>query len=305
MTLKQLESFLIISEKLSFTQAAKEIGIAQSAVTNQIKDLENELNVKLFERIGKSVSLTEEGSRLIPYANRMISVKSDIYNLFNNADDNEAGRIVIGISDILSHTLLPEILREFRYSHQKTKVKLVRTYDVLPGYADTPTDMNPLKLLSDHAIDAAFVMAPSNKLGADFLLHRKSRQNISLLSAYSHDFMGEHRITGEHLSDTQFLLPDKSCCYRYLFEEKLLSEGIIPDVAFESNSIEALKENAATGLGLCLIPENTAKKELMLHSFEKVNFDTSFDVYSLLITHKNKWISGELKDFIDIAKDII
>ncbi|MCR5272514.1 MAG: LysR family transcriptional regulator [Lachnospiraceae bacterium] len=305
MTLKQMETFKLLSKELNFTRTAETLGIAQSAVTNQIKDLEAELGVKLFERIAKNISLTHEGEMLIPYANRMLSVKEDIKNLYSNEGSKKTGKIVIGISDILCNTLLPQILKEFHFVCPDMKVKIVRLYDILPNQTGYEENSNPLDMLKTHQIDAALVMSPFDSLGSNFFVHKKSRQNIVLLSAYSHDFSGSNRITKDRLSDTQFLLPDKSCCYNHLFMDRMVSLGIDVDIALESNSTETLKENASTGLGLCLIPENTARKELMTHAFERVNFDMSFDVYSLLITHKDKWISGELKKFIDIAKDII
>ena len=80
MDLKQLNTFLMISKLQSFTKAADTLNYAQSSVTTQIKLLEEELGVKLFERIGKNISLTHDGKKLIPYAQQMLKLSTDIKN---------------------------------------------------------------------------------------------------------------------------------------------------------------------------------------------------------------------------------
>lgn len=97
MELKHLNTFLALSKIKNFTKTAEYLNYAQSSVTAQIQQLEKYLNVRLFERIGKSVVLTLEGENLIPYATKMLSLSSDIEKMYANSDN--LGRIVIGASD--------------------------------------------------------------------------------------------------------------------------------------------------------------------------------------------------------------
>ena len=78
MTITQLETFLKIAETCSFTAAAGLLGYAQSTVTTQVKQLEEELDCLLFERLGKTVALTQEGERLCGYAARMMQLEREI-----------------------------------------------------------------------------------------------------------------------------------------------------------------------------------------------------------------------------------
>ena len=78
MNLKHLHTFLTLQEEKSFTKTASVLGCAQSGVTTQIKLLEEELGTQLFERMGKSVSLTAEGERLVPYAKKMLALSAEI-----------------------------------------------------------------------------------------------------------------------------------------------------------------------------------------------------------------------------------
>ena len=79
MELRQLTTFRAVAESLSFTRAAESLNYAQSSVTAQIKALEEELGVLLFERMGKRVALTGAGQRLLPYAERMLRLAAAIF----------------------------------------------------------------------------------------------------------------------------------------------------------------------------------------------------------------------------------
>lgn len=84
MDLKQLNTFITVGTLQSFTKAAEALNYAQSSVTTQIKMLEQELNVKLFERMGKSIFLTYEGKKLLPYAKQMLKLSADIKNVVHD-----------------------------------------------------------------------------------------------------------------------------------------------------------------------------------------------------------------------------
>ena len=100
MDLRQLNAFLTISKLQNFTAAANELGYAQSTVTTQIKLLEEELGVRLFERMGKSISLTYEGTKLIPYAKQMLKLDNDIRTAVFN-EEKPSGTLVIGAAESL------------------------------------------------------------------------------------------------------------------------------------------------------------------------------------------------------------
>lgn len=84
MELKHLNTFLVLSRLKNFTKTAQYLDYAQSSVTAQIQRLEEDLHVRLFERIGKSVSLTQEGEQLVPYAQRLTEMSLNIENMYTD-----------------------------------------------------------------------------------------------------------------------------------------------------------------------------------------------------------------------------
>lgn len=84
MDFRELKAFVTIGKLQSFTDSANELGYAQSTVTTQIKGLETELGVKLFDRIGKNVTLTHEGRKILPYAKQILKLSNDIKTELSN-----------------------------------------------------------------------------------------------------------------------------------------------------------------------------------------------------------------------------
>jgi len=145
MELKRLHTFLTLCEIKNFTKTAEYLHYAQSNVTNQIQQLEKELGVKLFERIGKNIALTPEGEELTLYAKQMINLSDDLKRKF--ADKNDYGRIIIGASESICIYRLPEIIRAYQMDHPNTELYL--------NVIDT-TDF--ISLLTNNAIDIAFTL---------------------------------------------------------------------------------------------------------------------------------------------------
>ena len=109
MEIRNLITFQRICRLKSFSKAAEELGYSQSAVTMQIKQLENELNVRLFDRIGKTIRVTNEGERFLAYADEIIKTANNALNdLSSNA--SPSGLLRIGILESVCTASLPRIL---------------------------------------------------------------------------------------------------------------------------------------------------------------------------------------------------
>ena len=113
MTITQLTTFLKITEQGSFSAAANSLGYAQSTITTQIKQLEEELDCQLFDRLGKTVVLTSKGERLIAYAEKMLQLEREI-RLDISDEQEPSGVLKIGVSESLCYNHIPEYLMRYR-----------------------------------------------------------------------------------------------------------------------------------------------------------------------------------------------
>ena len=123
MTITQLETFLKITETGNFTAAANQLGYAQSTVTTQIRQLEEELGCLLFERLGKTVVQTPEGERLAAYAEKMMQLQREIRLEVPMAQE-PAGMIRLGVSESLCYNRLPQILLKYRRRFPAVDIQL-------------------------------------------------------------------------------------------------------------------------------------------------------------------------------------
>ncbi len=284
MNFKHLETFLTLYEEKSFTRTAAVLGCAQSGVTAQIKLLEKELDVQLFERMGKNVTLTSEGERLLPYARKMLSLSAEISTMYQTFS-----RLTIGVTESIATYLFGNILKEYTVHCPNTEIFL----NIL-GTKDY------CQMLNDGEIDAAIVLDTPVKSKTIQVL-QKRKENILLFASSTHELSGKNHVTAEDFKTYAALLPSPACAYRKLFEQKLHAEGVRPKIALETDSVAVIKESSLCGIGIGLLPEFAVKKELIYHMFEKINFKTDYPIYTQILIHQDKWHSDYLNCFLEVA----
>ena len=285
MNLRHLQTFCTLSKEKNFTKTAAVLGCAQSNVTTQIKLLESELGVLLFERIGKHISLTPEGERLLPYAKKMLSLSEEISSLYKHP-----GRLTIGITESIAAYLSGDILKEFLALYPDTEIFL----KMLDG-------KDFCEMLCNGEIDLAIVLDLPVKQNFIQILHSK-KEPVLLTAASTHELSGKTNLSPSDFETYGILLPLPDCPYRILLEQQFLSEGIRIKPVLETDSVSVIKESSLCGIGLGLLPEFAVKKELIYHMLEKINYKTDFPIYTQILVHKDKWISLDLEHFLEIAK---
>src|SRR5664279_98355 len=123
MDLRQLKTFQTVAATASFTRAAERLDYAQSSVTAQVRALEDEFGVRLFDRLGRRVALTEAGARLLDYADRMLSLAEEAHLAV--ADLSEpSGQLIIAAPETLSSYRLPPLLKQFRAQFPRVRLIL-------------------------------------------------------------------------------------------------------------------------------------------------------------------------------------
>lgn len=291
MNLKHFTTFLALCQEKSFTKTAAALGMAQSGVTTHIKLLEQELGVRLFERIGKSVALTAEGEWLIPHARKMLALSEEISRLYQHS-----GRLTIGVTESIANYLFGDILKEYTALYPDTEIflKILGSQDYC-------------QMLTCGEIDLAIALGPPVKSKSIQVLHKR-KENIILIASSTHELSGKGHITPRELSAYPLLLPPPDCPYRILFEQQMHAEGIRPKIALETDSVSVIKESSLCGIGLGLLPEFTVRKELIYHMAEKLHYawpkkaaGGALSMYTQILIHPDKWLSPDLERFLEVA----
>lgn len=293
MDFKQLNAFVTISKLQSFTGAANTLGYAQSTITTQIKLLENELGVKLFERIGKNVTLTHEGKKLLPYAKQMLKLSADVKNVMFN-DESPSGTLTIGAAESLCVIRLPEILKEYRKMYPDVEVSLK-----FGSCADFR------HFLRDNIIDVAFSLG--RKIDSeDFISEVEFDEPMLLLSYPGHPLIDKKEIYPKDIENEPLILTETGCSYRAAFENILSQYNIKPNLVLETGSVQAIKQFTMSGLGITLLPKVAVEDEISSGKLVPLNWaGPNFGIISQVLYHKDKWISPALREFLRLAKSIM
>ncbi|QED46100.1 LysR family transcriptional regulator [Cytobacillus dafuensis] len=292
MEIKHLHTFLTATKTLNFTQTAKILDYAQSSITAQIKSLEEELGMPLFERLGKRIYLTEAGNQLKQYAQKMLDLDQEMRQVL--AGQNESNVVLtIGAQESQCSYRLPVILQSFKQRHPQVRLifKPVHTKDIAKD------------LLQSGTLDLAFITDTFKEMPT---LHKEMliEEDLVFIASPWHHLAKKNPVTAEEIGQETILLTEKGCSYRTQFEHRIQFEGVHPEHIIEFASIEAIKQCVMAGLGISLLPKMAVEKELDRGSI--IEIPTSIDlesVFTEIAWHKDKYIPSYLEDFIQISRD--
>ena len=289
MTITQLSTFLKIVELNSFSAAADRLGYAQSTVTTQIKQLEDELGCVLFERLGKTISLTSAGERLIIYAEKMLQLEREI-RLDVTDDENPSGIMKLGVSESLCISRFPQILMEYNKNNPRTEIRIqFVTHENIP------------ELLQKGELDMVYTLNPLIEDDRVKILHKK-RETLGFYASPDHPVSGKS-IRETNLKDVPLLLTGHNCNFRHMLIDDLEKNGICPNIVLETSSKEILKQFAAGGYGVAFIPDMTAETEVKDGKLKRLIWKgTDFTVYSQVLIHKDKHLNKAISRLADLIR---
>ncbi|WCN38469.1 LysR family transcriptional regulator [Aneurinibacillus uraniidurans] len=289
MELRQLHTFKTVVETKGFTRAAAALSYAQSSVTAQIQALEDELGVKLFDRLGKKIMLTTAGEQLLPYAIQMLDLHETALRAFTS-HTVPSGTLTIGAPESLAAFRLPAIIRAYTQMYPDVKITL------RPGVC-----WELRNLARSGELDIVFLLEPEVReldLHIETLVH----EPMTVVAPPDHILAARDSVQTENFHGHTFLHTEPGCSYRTLFEQQLRSCGITPDTSLEFWSIEAIKNCVLSGLGLAFLPLITVQQEIQDGRLIPLAWDDrACRVATQMAYHKNKWLSPALSEFINLV----
>ncbi len=261
----------------------------QSNVTSQIKALEDELGVQLFDRLGRRVTLTDAGCRFRPFARQALAAMEQGQQAVQVGAEPSGPLRIAAPESVLTYRL-PPLLRAFR--QRFPRVELI----FRPHTGSTlPADLDSGK------IDLAFHMCDELPSPA-FRSHPLQLERIFLLSEPHHPLARQRTVKITDLAGQTFLLTESGCGYRAKFERALAVNKIRLGNITEFSSVEAIKECVAAGMGIALLPAMTVSREIrQFHCKPLAWAGPSLDIVTHLIWHQDKWISPAMSAFCDLV----
>ena len=291
MEVRQLQTFCVLAEELNFTRTAERVFTVQSNVTSQIKALEAELGVPLFDRLAKRVVLTEAGRRFRPYAEKALAAMDQGSRAVKFGAEPAGPLNIYAPESVLTYRL-PEVLKLFRKRYPK--VELIFRPESDSKLADE---------LECGKLDLAISM--SDSIDAEHLTSIGMRnEDIYLFTTPDHPLANAKKIYAKDLVDQTLLLTESGCGYRKKLDMQLAAANVRPQHVTEFSSVEAIKQCVQAGMGIGFLPEIVIACELNKKQFTVMNWHgAKMSIATHIVWHKDKWISPGMQAFLDVLKD--
>ncbi|MCX6367129.1 MAG: LysR family transcriptional regulator [Armatimonadetes bacterium] len=245
MELRQLEAFVTVARRTSFTRAAGELHLTQPAVTRQIAALEAELGALLFDRLGKSIQLTGAGETLLGYAEHILRLTDEAQDALEELAAGRVGRIAIGAASTLATYVLPPLLTQFRQEHPGIELSL-----------RTGLSARVRELVLSGVVDIGLVTTEGEPAEQEGVLVSESLGIYETVLAVppGHKLATQATATVTELTGEPLLAMTAGTNLRTYAEHVLADAGVAASVTMELDSVEAIKRMVEAGLGVSLLP---------------------------------------------------
>jgi DNA-binding transcriptional LysR family regulator len=290
MNLHQLRVFCEVAGARSFTAAAARLNLTQPAVSWQMRRLEESAGLKLVERIGKRLSLTEEGKVLLDCANRVFRMIRETEEVLADLRGRPLGTLRIDATYIAADYYLPALLEALHRQHpgitfqlgignssQVVERTLAQTNDIgICAYDPVHPKLEAREIFSDRLVG---VVAPS------------------------HPFARRRSLPVRELAGQPLIVREAGSSPRRIVDEMLAAHGIAPTVVMESASTAAIKRFVEDGVGIAILSRQVIRKELQDGTLRRVLLaDAEITYRFYLIRHRDRWVSRALHAFVELAR---
>ena len=248
MTLRQLTLFKAVAEHLSFTRAAAELRLTQPAVSIQIKQLENNIGMPLFEQIGKKIYLTDAGQLLQSAAEDIFIRLEDLETSLNELQETIKGQLRLSIISTASY-FFPHVFSAFNRLHPEVQLRLKVT-----------NRMRVLQQLSSNEDDLVIMGQVPDDLNVQafpFLANP-----LVVIAPPTHPLVGKKKISLQRVAEETFLVREQGSGTRLAMESKFAAHNILLKTEQEFGSVEAIKQGVSAGLGLSVLSDSVLSLEL-------------------------------------------
>ncbi|MTT30779.1 LysR family transcriptional regulator [Terrilactibacillus sp. BCM23-1] len=291
MELRHLHYFIIVAEELHFGRAAVRLQMTQPPLSQQIKQLENEIGVDLFKRTKRHVELTTAGKMFLNDAKQALSVLDQAVDTAQRAQRGEIGHIAVGFVGSATYDILPDIVREFRRKFPDVSIELQEL--------STP---DQIKALHDGYLDIGMVHPPINSsmITTEILLRGK----CALSMPKNHPLAKKEAIYLKDLVDIPFIVVSRDI-WPALYDDfvSLFQDaGFTPKIVQEANEYQMVLGLVSAGIGIGVVP-STAEKNFNLDVVYKEIEDYPLNAI-LSVAYRKTDENPSLKRFIDISKEI-
>lgn len=294
MELRELNTFIHVAKLKSFSRAAEQLGYTQAAVTIQIKNLEKELDVHLFDRIGKQTTLTHQGEILYDYA---ITIINDVEQAAAavSASEEPNGQLTIGTIESMCSSVFPELIRKYHEKYPKVKITIL---------TDTPEEL--LAMMDKNVIDLVFFI-DKPVYSPKWIKVLEEPEDVYFVASADHRLAKKKSVKLEQILMEPFISTEEDASYRLLLGEKLASIGKEIHPFLETGNTEFILDQLRHNCGISFLPDYVVRQDLEEKRLVRMQVKDleseghSLRVWRQIAYHKDKWVTKEMETFLDAA----
>ena len=290
MNFRKLKIFFETAKCLNMTKVAKSMYISQPSISQAIAELESDLDVKLFDRIGKRLYLTHEGEVYFEYSRRILNLYEEANSTIRSSKEGQKGKIVIGASTTIGIYILPELIKEFNELHKNIEISLIIENTQLIE-----------ELIMENKVDIALVegYVKSDELEVFDI----GKDELIFIANPNNPIFSKDKITLKDLEDEKFIMREPGSGTREIIENYLINKGCNYNVYMELGNTEAIKKSVEANLGVSCLSKRSVIEKIENGSLSGLRIkDKKIKRMLSLIYHKDKFLSNNIKMFIDYSR---
>jgi DNA-binding transcriptional LysR family regulator len=289
---RRLQVFHAVARQLSFTKAAEQLFMTQPAVTFQIKQLEEHLNTRLFERSHGRIALTPAGELVFGYAEKILTLTEELETRVSELTGEISGPLLLGASTTVAEFFLPQILGEFKARHPLVRARMT------VGNSETI-----VARVAEHALDLGLIESPSQNHGVQTEVCCDDM--MVMICAPRYKLAKAKKVSAAEIAAEPFISREPGSGTREVADQYFQQNGVSQDainVVMELGSPEAIKGVVETGLGVSILSRATVAKELKLGVLVAVPLNPPLTRGLSVVTPKDRFRSRLLATFVEFAK---
>ena len=291
MELKNLSTFVHVAELGSFSRAAERLGYSQPTISVQIRQLEEELGFRLFDRIGHAVRLTEKGHDALLYAQQVCHICDQM--TAESADGAPRETLLrIATSDSLSASFLQRCFSMIREQYPAIRLTMLTAgTDELLRLLDR-NEVDFICTLDSHVYNTSYRIAGEEKIGVHFVL------------SADHPLAAKETLTIDDLPAQDFLLTEQGMSYRRLLDQWLAKYNVEIRPVLETGQADLICDLVQAGQGISFLPDYITEEAAERGHIKRLNLEGfQPDLWKQILYHRDKWISPSMDAVIQILTD--
>lgn len=286
MELREIQTFLCVADQKSFSKAARQLGYSQAAVTIQIQNLERELNTRLFDRIGRCISMTNAGHI---FYSRAQCVLSEINKLREELYEKPYldGELCIGAIESIGSALLPSLLAKYHDLHPGVSVRVI---------LDSPEAL--MRQLLQNTVDMVYLL--DRRIYDPMCVKAlEEEEQIVFVAAAGHPLTEKKNLAMGTIIREPFVLTEKNASYRFTLDQYLAAQDMAIHPFLEISSTDFIIGQVERGGCISFLPEYVLRDDLRKPTIRALSVEGfQMSLWRQLLYHKDKWITREMREFI-------